>query len=138
MRTYELGGVRFLVFEDEIYCRYADVYDEGDAEEEEPQKVPAKKRTTRKCGKCGRAGHTARTCPRAETCAKCGEVGHFADSCKFESENPNETPPQLDIYKKVREMREAGCSLDEIVLAFPSSNTQDIREIFEELVQSDE
>ena len=30
IQQYELGGVRFVVIDGDVYCRYADVFDEED------------------------------------------------------------------------------------------------------------
>ena len=81
MKTYELGGVHFIIHDGEVYCRYADVFDaEEEAEEEEPEiegynapikgslgTLPKKIETGRKprlCGNCGKPGHNAKTCDR--------------------------------------------------------------------------
>ena len=35
-KKYELGGVHFIVVDGEVYCRYADVYEEDQDQDDEP------------------------------------------------------------------------------------------------------
>lgn len=66
---YELGGVHFIIVNGEVYCRYADVFeDEAEAEDDvEAEEATAATRSGKKrtvtCGHCHQPGHTYRKCP---------------------------------------------------------------------------
>ena len=118
---YELGGVKFIVHNGEIYCRYADVYVTEEVAEVEPPivfntdkaKEPeslklARKTNLRTCKVCGKMGHNRKTCPQANT-----------DYAKSVDEKQNDSEPEQALDEKIKILVREGCTLDEVLLTFP-------------------
>lgn len=189
MTQYELGGIKFIIHEGEVYCRYSDVFEVEEEEEEQPEvqveekpkpKEPkskgkaavAKKHT---CKKCGEKGHTAKTCGRPKTqrgrtlaeidrqsadidSATKEEIKDLRDQGLTTTEiaertgysralvervparaHSGEPRPKeqskdtsIDLAAKVADLFEAGCSLDEVLLAFPSESTARLSAMYRE------
>ncbi len=73
MTTYELGGIKFIVHDGEVYCKYTDVFetDENEVEQENSEEQVIEEESIaptlvigrkNKCGLCGGFGHSKRTC----------------------------------------------------------------------------
>ncbi len=113
IQRYELGGVRFVIIDGDVYWRYADVFDTGEEEREDEEELPlpAVTRLTNKCGRCGEPGHKARKCPtRApyqkpdkpvgaaahkgpRKCSGCDEPGHTIQTCGRRSQDDRSSSP---------------------------------------------
>ena len=146
---YELGGVAFVVIDGDVYCRYADVFEEAaeeeaDVEEEplapaQPKAAPRPPRDgkVRRCGLCGEPGHQKRTCT--------APPGGILDS---DNPDPNEEEqtgymsararklsspePEPTIDDLLRQAFESGCSFDEVVMMYPQSPLSEIKRIEQE------
>lgn len=146
---YELGGVTFVVVDGEVYCRYADVFEETEEGVEEEADVdevpparskaprPPKDGKVRRCGLCGEPGHQKRTCT--------APPGGILDSDNPDPDEEEQTgymsargrklsspEPEPTVDDLLRRAFESGCSFDEVVMMYPQSPLSEIKRIEQE------
>ncbi|MEO9623819.1 MAG: hypothetical protein ABJP87_04310 [Bauldia litoralis] len=134
MNEYELGGVHFLIHNERVYCRYEDVYDVQENEDEGGEDVltevderpSSTEKKQNKCGICRKPGHSARTCPNKEVPAN----EPLTEYSRARAERPEDKRP---LKEKVRELVEHGLSVEECYDALPDVQMHMILKAYEEV-----